>query len=545
LSSTSAWFGQRENWAEFGTVSGMDMVKRNKGHTTSREVHVEFPVLAHEVGHYIALPDIDTLKKKFKKVPDENPWWIDELIKLRKLKGLEKDWSVMMKASYNMQRIYHKKVFEGLRTSSVVGGYHFLQFSDTVRYENKNGLVDPFDDFKKGVDPKEYLKYTGDVVVVADLPERTWFEGSKFRIPVYLSNWSETFREKVKLSWSLKSVENKSVRYGSSLADVEAKPGLQKVCTLDIELPRSARALTLKLEIKITGKKGPVTRNDWEIWQFPNRPADLPLKKATVSLSGIDLYRRYPRVKTHGNLNRPQKLMIVNRFSEAVFNHLKRGGDVLMLWRVEETRDRKAKKEKYYMPSTWDRFKASIWDRGHNLGGFTRQHPALRNFPETGSLDFQMYGIINDADKLSLDGFPVKVAPVIQGNDKATRDRYDPLKFKLSEFQPGWTLRKFAYLFDLRAGRGRLMMSGFNFTGLNNDVPEVCGMFESIISCITSKKWKPQAKISVEDLRRYLLKKGRAPRIKERMMTQYWQIDRDSLETAEYWKEAEAWIRQG
>ena len=44
------------------------------------------------------------------------------------------------------------------------------------------------------------------------------------------------------------------------------------------------------------------------------------------------------------------------------------------------------------MPSTWDRFKAVIWDRGHNLGAFTRPHAALKGFPTDGFLDFQFGG---------------------------------------------------------------------------------------------------------------------------------------------------------
>ena len=46
------------------------------------------------------------------------------------------------------------------------------------------------------------------------------------------------------------------------------------------------------------------------------------------------------------------------------------------------------------------------------------------------------------------------------------------------------------------------------------------------------------------EVKKYLEEKGNAPRIKERMMTQYWQLNNAPLETATYWKEAESWIRQ-
>jgi len=258
----------------------------------------------------------------------------------------------------------------------------------------------------------------------------------------------------------------------------------------------------------------------------------------------VNLVKRYPRVVMGRDLKRPEKLIITDRFSDEVFEHLHRGGDVLVLLRVGETRDRAAPRERYYLPSTWDRFKAVIWDRGHNLGGFIRPHPATKGFPTDGFIDFQFAGLIDDCDKVSLDGFPVAVAPIVQGCDKAVRDRYDVFTFKLRELQPDWTMRKFAYLFDLRAGRGRLLVAAFNFTGLERDVPETCAMFESLAGCVMGPAWKPKARLSVAGLKAYLAAKGRAPRIKERMMTQYWQLDAEPLESAQYWKDAEAWIRK-
>ena len=50
--------------------------------------------------------------------------------------------------------------------------------------------------------------------------------------------------------------------------------------------------------------------------------------------------------------------------------------------------------------------------------------------------------------------------------------------------------------------------------------------------------------MSVEELKTYLAQKGASKRIKERMMTQYWQIDKDPLEPKSYWVEAEAWLRE-
>src|SRR3989339_125842 len=537
-------FDLTENWAEFGSIQERPMETGKPGATTKREIRVKFPVLGHEVGHYAALPDIDELDRKFSAAAVEKPWWIGELMKLRALKGLEKDYPLMLKSAYHFQFIWHKQVFESIRKSPVLSGFHFLQLSDTERYENKNGLIDCFDDFKTGVDKDQYQRLNGDSVLIADLPRRTFFEKEKIRVPVWLSTWADGLAKTADISWTLRSCGNAAVRISGVLEKLDIEKGKRKLCTIEVRLPECGNALSLELVISLNADGKNLADNSWNMWVFPNRPETLALKKATVSLRDISLSHRYPLLAIDSNLSRPQKLMIVDRFTEHVFSHLEKGGDVLMLYRVPETRDRAAKREKFYMPSTWDRFKPVIWDRGHNLGGFIRKHPAIAGFPNSGLIDFQFYHLIEDCDKMSLDGFPEAVDPIIQGNDKASRDRYDPLKFNLRELMPGWTMRKFAYLFDLAVGRGRLMMCAFNCTGLNGTVPETCGMFESLVQCVTSKSWKPKTRMPSDELKRYVSEKGKSPRIKERMMTQYWQFDEESLESAKYWEGAEAWLRK-
>ncbi len=548
-------FDTSANWAIFGSVRGKEMIVRGDGATTRREVPIKFPVLAHEVGHYVALRDLDGLKRKFRRSKaapacetDPNarePWWINELIKLRTLKGLDDEYDQCVKASIRYQYIWHKQVFESIRKSPVLCGFNFLQLADTDRYENANGLLDCFDDIKPTVKPAEYLRFNSDAVLVADLPRRTFFEGQSVTIPIWLSNCAALAGEGT-LKWELLSEDRKSVKMSGTLKDVDLKPGLSRLATVEISLPATAKPQAMRFSVLLAagGAARTKVRNEWNLWLYPNRPWLLPLKKATVSLADLNLVKRYPQVAWSGDLKKPHKLMIVDRFSEPVFAHLAGGGDVLMLYRVPETRDRAAGRERFYMPATWDRFKAVIWDRGHNCGGFLRPHPAVGGFPTDGFLDFQFAGIIDDCDKMSLDGLPVRVEPIVQGVDKAARDRYDVYTFKLRELQPDWTMRRFAYLFDLSVGRGRLMMCGFNLTGLERDVPEAAAMFESLVRCVGGGSWKPKAAIAVDKLKRYLADKGRQPRIKERMMTQYWQLDDAPLESAQYWKDAEAWIRK-
>ena len=69
-------------------------------------------------------------------------------------------------------------------------------------------------------------------------------------------------------------------------------------------------------------------------------------------------------------------------------------------------------------------------------------------------------------------------------------------------------------------------------------------MFESLLQYINSDDFEPKASIETKKLENYLLNKGKQPRIKERKMTQYWQLNDAPLESDRYWKEAEEYIRE-
>ena len=61
---------------------------------------------------------------------------------------------------------------------------------------------------------------------------------------------------------------------------------------------------------------------------------------------------------------------------------------------------------------------------------------------------------------------------------------------------------------------------------------------------MNSPEFNPKYSIPVDDLENYFLDKGKSKRIKERMMTQYRQLDDAPLESKQYWKESEDWLRE-
>jgi len=538
-------FEDTQNWLIYGSCTGLPMTAQDAEedytYKLMRRIPCRRPVLAHEVCHYAGLRDVDALDRKFKKAGAEKPWWIDELKKLIKRKGHEKNYRKLLEASKRFQMLSWKLGIEAARRSSVLSGFHFLQFADTDRYENSNGVVDCFDD-PQGVDEKAFLRFNDDTVILADMPRRTFFEKEETVIPVLVSHFSESIGGMADLSFAIESRDGGAVaiRGGIEKIDMTAR-GRREIAQLRLRWPAVERPQALSFTLKLEGREDSYTvENSWSLWLYPNRPQELPALRATIDLDEVHPAGRYPQIENAGTLNDPEQLMITHRFSGPVFEHLAKGGDVLMLYRVPVTRDRKvrAEKEKYYLPATWDRFKGVIWDRGHNCGAFMRESEVFSGFPHDGFLDLQFHALVDDCDKIILDDFPAEVAPIMEGVDKASRDRFDVYNFHLSELQPAYTMRKFGYMFELRVGKGRLFVTGLNFTGVNVNVPETCAMFESVIRYVTSDAFDPKMEISVEELEKWLIERGEGPIVKERRMTQYWQLDAEPLESKKYWKES-------
>jgi hypothetical protein len=537
-------FENTQNLLHIGSCKGLSVVEKNDEDASvyriARRIPSPRPVLAHEVCHYVSWRDLEGLAAKFERVEADAPWWLEELRKLVRLKGHEADYDLLRRASVRFQFLCWKVTLEAARRSPLLSGFHMLQLSDTDRYENANGILDCFDD-PKGVDREAFLQFNGDTVLLADLPRRTFFEKETVNIPVFLSHFSAELSGIADFSFELTGDGDEPVSISGTMAtfDLDVR-GLREICQLRVCLPAVSEPQALTLRVQLTGREGNWSvENSWDLWLYPDRPQALAPVTAVVDLDEVDISSRYPQIRETSGAG-DVELMIAHRFTDEVFEQLGNGGDVLMLYRVPATRDRKwpAPGETYYLPATWDRFKGVIWDRGHNCGALVRESDALAGFPNDGCVNLQFHALIDGCDKIVLDDFPASVKPIMEGIDKASRDRFDVYTYKLSELQPDRTMRRFAYLFEVRVGTGRLLVSGFNFTGVGRNVPECCAMFESLVRYVRGDSFSPAVGMTVHELRDYLREKGQGPIVKERRMTQYWQLDEEPLESKRYWRES-------
>src|SRR6185503_16334711 len=193
-----------------------------------------------------------------------------------------------------------------------------------------------------------------------------------------------------------------------------------------------AAQLTLTAElIDANGK----TQNSWNLWGFPTElPVDASHK---VRSSGFDaLGNIYPWAieSTPSPAPANTDLLVTTRFGPDTSEYLKAGGRVILLdpeptFAVEKTN-----------------FRLSSWDGGGPSGTILEaKHPALRAMPSDGWCDLQFYPLIQGSKTILLNSLPAKIQPLVRCIDRPTR------------------LADRAYLFEVAVGRGKLLVSGFNF----------------------------------------------------------------------------------
>lgn len=542
-------FENTDNLLVFGSCTGLQTVTEKDGGKVTRTIVPERPIIAHEVCHYTALRDYDTLAKKYEAAGKPAPWWLAEEKKMIAAKGLTEDYAELFCASKAFQLMSWKLALEGIRRSPILRGFHMLQFADTDRYENSNGVVDCFDE-KSGVSAERFLRFNGDTVLLADIPVRSFFEGEKVTVPISASNYSQTEYGKCNFSYELIDTDNGETLVSGGLDNLDIdKRGYFELCKIHITFPKTDRAKNLRIVARLTSEKtGKVIENDWDVWCFENKPEKLSLSGCAFNLTRINAQSRYPEVALCPKNG--EKLYVTDVLDDTVFDELSNGGNVLLFYRSPLTRhvkDRKAKADKYTFRTTWDRFKGVIWDRGTNYGGVVHKPEAIEGFPHRGISDLQFARLIDDSDKIILDNFPVKVTPIFRETDKSSRDRFDAYahSFNLPELQYDRTLRLFSHICEMRVGCGKLIVTGLNFNGLGIQLPEVCGMFETLVNYAKSDRFCPEAEIELEAMREHLMHNSTLGPVRERMMTQYWQLDEEPVENVRYWKESREYCEEG
>ncbi len=517
-------------WHLNGSATDSPLTHSKKGEKFSAEIRRHVvplkPVLAHEAVHYIEIPDYEKLNRKFDdfvaKVGQDylienkitKPRYLTELPELIRKKGLEHKIKDYQLASQKFKKTGLKTYLERLRNSSLCG-FEMLQFADCLKYENKNGIVDFFDD-DKYISPEWMLQFNGENVLLCDLPDECFYGGSSISIPILFSRFSKGSVLKGNLHIFMKQ-EQKMIEI-CSCDNILTVKGLQKLVDISLTLPAVTTPEKWDLYAEFITEDITVT-NSWEIRIYPECCIS---KKYQYRLSNSELQTFF--VKSEDSSAESSDIIVSDTLNQTLFDDLKTGKTVVLFYHRDNE-----KQEGFYLPGALDRCKPCIWDRGSHLGAIANADFIQKSLACDRYCGNELFHLCDGGYKLNLDHFPCKITELFSCVDKPVRDRMKGLVNKIKEFQIDDTLRNFCYLGALKVGKGKLIISTFSTKNIQK--PECANYFSGLLNHIDSIKTENGVNLDV--FYRYATE---SPVIKEDVMNHFWEIDDKPVEDTLFWE---------
>ncbi len=377
--------------------------------------------------------------------------------------GLQEKWPLYFRNSVRLQSIGAKYNIEKVRKCHELVAFELLGAYDMhFQPYYTVGLLDEFMNFKSGNDAAYYLPFNTENVLLIDYDNgesinRAYYEAERFKADALLSLYGEKDLEQGTFNWTL-SHKGKIAQSGSLPIKPVAAGGVATLGQIELVWPKVTETTRYKLSFNLNGDMFAVT-NDWDFWVFPRR--DAPTVTAAADEKCIKLLaQRYPGLAPVAE-NSQRQLQIVSSLTAAGVEHLKRGGDVLLLGT-----------EPFPINKGYNSFRSGLGDKPEaNLGTVLTAHPIFADLPNEGWADWHFYYVLDGAwtfiiDEVAMGGF----SPILE------------------VISPPGHVRKQAAIFERRVGKGRLLASSC----VNNlENPACVALLDGLLKYVSSEKFHP------------------------------------------------------
>ena len=317
-------------------------------------------------------------------------------------------------ASGKLQALcYRNEIEGGLRTPGFAG-FQLLALND---YSGQGtalvGVLNAFWEEKGYIHAKQFSRFCNSTVPLARIPKFVYKNDETFEADVEIAHFGETPMENAQVNWKVTDTTGTEIAQGAF--DPKTLPIGNNIKAGHIQVPLSQiqQATRLNLAVSIADTE---FANDWDFWVYP---ANLP--KPAMN----DIY-------------------FCTALDQKAAATLKAGGKVLLeaAGKVEKGKE----VANYFTPVFWN----TSWFKmrpPHTLGFLCQSnHPAFADFPTSYHSDLQWWEIVNRAQVMQLDDFPVDFKPLLQPIDT-------------------WFLnRRLAMIFETKVGKGKLMVSSIDLT---------------------------------------------------------------------------------
>jgi len=411
------------------------------------------PLLAHETGNYGIFPDI--IRRAARMNFSQRPQIVARMKTGNRLAHL-KQW---IEGSTKFKQQMDKVWMEQARKSPIIEGYEMWMLAD--HGYAFSGVIEDGEDckIKPFISPEHYRTFNSADALLADFPDnnfkRIFAPGEKVKLRLLASVYGKSEIKAGKAIWSLLKDE-KILTSGGAMVGAAGRGRVSVLGDIAVRMPSVKSATALDLRVKLANGLS----NRWHVWVFP--PVDA---------------------------KKPGNVTVVKQLDDATIDALGRGARVFL--QLEDVKS--ISRDDQAFCSVLAKFKPAQWVYGHNLGAYIPKHPAFAGFPNAGFSDLQFYRAIDHGRKIVLNDCPFAPLPIVDAIDLPIH------------------ARKATYLFELAVGKGKLLVSGFNFSDANRDYPEVRVLAKSLLDYASGPLFAPKTRVDVETFRSYVHAKKANP----------------------------------
>ncbi len=410
----------------------------------------QIPVIAHEIGQWPIYPRWDEIKKYKGVLKARN---LEEFREQARRNKIDRQDDEFADASGALNQMMYKYEIESFLRTPSCAGLQLLSMQDySGQGEALVGWLDSFYDSKGITTPEKFRRHCDTTVALLRMSKYVWENNETFRADIQLAHYGARDLS-TGLYWTISDEESNLIGKGE-IPQTTYKTGTSALAsgTVSCDLSQISKASKLTVEV---GLSDDAVKNTWNIWIYP--------------------------VKTpiHENKNQKNNVFLTDRFDEECIRQLSAGGKVLLSASALGN-DKTCDRINFY-PLYWSL--TFFPGQGVNtIGLLVRdKHPAFALFPTADCNDWQWQPIYRGARAFYINDYSESYKPIAQPIDDFHRNN------------------KLASIFELKVGKGKLLVCGFDLSNPTNPVARQ--LKASLLHYMLSDDFDPEYEKDIASLR--------------------------------------------
>jgi hypothetical protein len=417
----------------------------------------DMPVITHEVGQYTVYPDVEEIDLYNGALRPVN---LEVIAADLKRRGLYGDVRRFVHGSGMLAlQLYREEIEAALRTPEL-GGFQLLDLHDFPGQSTATvGILNAFWESKGFIQPEEFRRFCGPVVLLLRMPKRIYTTEDRFEAEAVISNFGACELPALNVKWTVADGTGHILDSGLLATDsVPLGAGISIGHFASDVLGEIGYSDCLTVSLERVGDDELI--NSWPVWVY----ADTNHQPAADSA-----------------------LFVTEHWDEETERKLEEGHHVLFLAADGDL--------EHVAPGT---FYPVFWSPVHfateNPCGIAVRagHPALAGFPTREYAEFQWKDLLDRSVSFIIgDGLP-----------------FNPIVQVIPNFYHN---RKLANLAEYRVGKGKLMICGIDIQNDLGSRPAASQLRRSLESYMNSPAFAPEAALEVEAARDLLRQRESGP----------------------------------